>query len=692
MLGLRQGIWLLLASGLFWYSSRFTQWLSALQRYKYVALTGGLLLVLATLLFGRNPLGYGPRLWLQIGGVYFQPSEPLKLLLGIYLAAYLGSQPLFRRSLWPYILPTLVIQGIAAGLLVTQRDLGTASLLVGIYIIALYLANGRKRVLAIGGLLLLALGGLGYMLSELVRLRLQIWYNPWVDPQGSGYQIIQALIALANGGLFGRGPGIGYPNLVPVSYSDFIFPAIVEENGLLGAIALLGLWAIFVTEGLQIALRAANAYHRLLAGVISLWFGMQTLIIIGGSTRLLPLTGVTLPFMSYGGSSLVTTFLALLLLLQIGQQNPIPPVQDYSRFRHWKILHGILLTGFAIAALGIGWWTVVRNDDLLARSDNPRRALNARIIARGALLDRNRQPINMTCGQPGDYKRCYRYPELLPVVGYTHPVYGETGLEAALDDYLRGEQGQPASRIWWHHLLYGQPPAGIDVRLTLHADLNRLAADLFAGRAGAAVLLNAENGEVLAMVSQPSYHPADLEDVATLTARADAPLFNRATQGLYPVPSELLEPFRAASFPTNAHIQSTAFRLPVSQPRDGLESPLLLALDTAALVTGGQRPAPKIVLSVESLQGSVPIATEAETKVIEGVQNNALQAWRLQEEPVFWAFSSAVSDEQTAITWAIGGTLPDWPGTPLAAVVVLEGHAPNETRLMILQLLRAATH
>ncbi len=683
-LGLRQTFWLVLAALLFWLGSRRRNLLETLQEYKYLWLLGGLLLTALTLLLGRNPLGYGPRLWLQVGRFYFQPSEPLKLLLAVYMAAYLGGVAGLRRSLWPYILPTLALTLAAVGLLVTQRDLGTASLLVMIYIAALYLSSGRRRVLLVGLGLLLGLGALGYAFSDLVQLRLDIWCSPWTDPQGRGYQIIQALMALANGGLLGRGPGLGYPGLVPIAYSDFIYPALVEESGLTGAIALLGLWAVLVSSGFRIALQAENAYQRLLAASLSLYLGGQALVIMGGSSRLLPLTGVTLPFMSYGGSSLLTSFAALLLLLQVSQRRrPLP--QPDLQTAPYRLLHAGLMLGLAALALTTGWWTIVRNNDLLTRSDNPRRALNARLSPRGALLDRHGQPINRTTGQAGDYRRDYLYPELLPLVGYTHPVYGETGLEAALDDYLRGERGRPAREIWQYHLLYGQPPPGLDVRLTLDAELSRLAAELLAGRPGAVILLNAESGEILALASQPSYQPSDLETLATRAEEGEAPLLNRALQGLYPVPTALWEPFRAAGFDLQARVQTVPFRLPLSRSREGLENPLLLALETAALTTGGMRPAPQLAWSVHTPQGEALLPPLGAAQPVSVLRPRTLEGWR-QPHTLFWAHSAA----DQAVTWVIGGSLPDWPGVPLAGLVILEEHAPNEARLLLLRLLQAA--
>ncbi|MBU4224496.1 MAG: FtsW/RodA/SpoVE family cell cycle protein, partial [Chloroflexi bacterium] len=316
-LGVRQALWLIVSSGVLILGLRLPADLRFLRRYKYLWLTGGLLLTALTLVFGSNPLGGGPRLWLGCCGVYFQPSEPLKLLLVVYLAAYLADRfhvgtfsrmnvSTFKRAnvqtYLPLLLPTLIMTGLALLLLLVQRDLGTASIFIFLYTILLYLASGKKRVLLIS-LVGLGLAGIaGYFFFDVVRLRVDAWLNPWLDPSGRSYQIVQSLMAIANGGMIGRGPGMGSPGLVPISISDFIFSAISEETGLLGTIGLFALLGLFTAHGMRAALRAPDSFRRLLAAGLTVYLGAQSVLIIGGNLRLLPLTGVTLPFVSYGGS------------------------------------------------------------------------------------------------------------------------------------------------------------------------------------------------------------------------------------------------------------------------------------------------------------------------------------------------------------------------------------------------------
>lgn len=537
--GLRQTLWLALSLPVLWLILRLPPGLTTLRRYKYLWLSGGLALTALTLIFGTNPAGFGPRLWLGAGGIYLQPSEPLKLLLIVYLAAYLADHPLIRTRTFPYIVPTLLAAGLALLILIVQRDLGTASIFILLYTIMLFLATGRRRVLLACAAALILAGVLGTLLVPHVRTRMEAWLNPWADPLGRSYQIVQSLLAVAAGGLIGRGPGLGNPGLVPVAVSDFIFVAIAEEGGTLGALALIGLLGLLTARGLRLALRAPDRFRRLLAGGLSAYLGVQSLLIIGGNLRLLPLTGVTLPFVSYGGSSLLTSIIALGLLLHIGSEPeeepaPLPGPTPYDR------LGLLLIVGLALTALAHGWWALVRGPDLLTRADNARRSIADRYVKRGALLDRENRPIQQTVGRSGSYARVYLYPPLGPVAGYTSATYGQSGLEAGLDPYLRGTAGNPTLLIWWNHLLYGRPPTGLDVRLSLDLDLQAQADQQLGEQVGAAVLLNVASGEILVMSSHPGFDANLLEQqAATLFTDSSAPLLNRATQGQYPAGAAL---------------------------------------------------------------------------------------------------------------------------------------------------------
>ena len=406
--GVRQTIWLGISVLIFSLVIALPESLSFFRRYKYVLLSGGLLITALTLLFGTNPLGVGPRLWLGCCGVYLQPSEPLKLLLVIYLSAYLADRHPFQLTTFALFVPTMLLTGTALLLLIVQRDLGTASIFIFIYTIFLYLVTGNKRVL-LGALFLLGVALLiGYFFIDIIHIRVQAWLDPWYDPTGQSYQIVQSLLAVANGGATGRGPGIGSPLLVPVAISDFIFSAIAEETGLFGTIGLLLAFWLILSRGLISSLRAPDRFRRFLAAGIVTYLGVQSLLIIGGNLRLLPLTGVTLPFVSYGGSSLLTSFVAIAILLIISAPGdeegaPLADPQPHA------LLGGVLGLGLAACAITSAWWTFVRSPDLLNRTDNARRAIADRYVPRGNILDRNNLPIDVTQGESGSYSRAYLY-------------------------------------------------------------------------------------------------------------------------------------------------------------------------------------------------------------------------------------------------------------------------------------------
>lgn len=545
--GYRQSMWLLVAVALISAGLRLPHDLGFFRRYKYLWLTGGLLLTAMTFLIGINPSGApSPRLWLGGYGLYLQPSEPLKLLLVVYLAAYLsagfsGFTPrllLLSPSLMPLLAPTLLMTGLALLLLTLQRDLGTATIFLFLYAAIVYMASGNKRILWLTSLALIIAAVAGYNLFDVVRLRVEAWFDPWTDPSGRSFQIVQSLLAIANGGLFGRGPGLGSPGLVPVPHSDFIFVSIVEETGLLGALGLLLLLGMLTVRGLRAALRAPDCFRRFLAAGLTAYLISQSILIIGGNVRLLPLTGVTLPFVSYGGSSLVTSFLALFFLLVISDQEQVRPAAFMTTPRPEPHLYlqisAFLLCGLLASALATGWWSFVRAPELLERTDNARLAIADRYVPRGLILADDDTPLAINLGQHGNLSRHYPYPDLSPLVGYTHIVYGRSGLEGSMDAHLRGLLGNPSLDVWWNHLLYGQPPPGLDVRLTLNIGIQAQVNELFKDQHGALVLLNPRNGDILAMASQPAFNANQLDqNWSDLVQDPASPLLNRAVQGQY---------------------------------------------------------------------------------------------------------------------------------------------------------------
>lgn len=542
--GLRQTGWFIVGTCAMLFVFRLPSDLRWLRRYRYLWLIAGVTLTALTLIFGTNPSGVEPRLWLGCCGIYLQPSEPLRLLLIAFVASYLADHLAFRWAEgsppWiPTLVPLIVIWGLSVVLLVVQRDLGTGMLYLVILAVLLYLVSRRWQVLFIAVGLAVIGARLGYGLLDVVRIRTEAWLNPWQDPIGGSYQLVQGLIAIASGGVFGRGVGIGAPTFVPVVHSDFVFAAVLEEWGLLGGLGIVALFAILVARGLRAAARSRDPFATILAAGLAVAFGLQSILILGGTIRLLPLAGITLPFVSYGGSSLVTSLLALsfLLLLSGGGGSS----ESFARpIRNIQI--GLTCAWVGVA-LVLGWWSLYRASVLTARTDNPRRGISELYTLRGRILDRLGKVLAESVGERGDFQRLYPDPWAVTVVGFNSLSYGQSGVESSMDLVLRGEEGHPTLDLWWSHLLWGNPPHGLDVGLTIDTNLQKAAAEALSGHKGSIVILDAKSGEILAMVSSPSFNPNRLEqDWATLTTREDGPLLNRATQGRYQ-PGMAMTPF-----------------------------------------------------------------------------------------------------------------------------------------------------
>ncbi|KXK14095.1 MAG: cell cycle protein [Chloroflexi bacterium OLB14] len=687
--GMRQTIWFTVSMCAFIFTIQFLPNLSFLRKYKYVFLTSGAIITALTLIFGTNPLGFGPRLWLGVSNnIYFQPSEPLKILFVIYLSAYLADRANIDLFSSPLLIPTLFVTGMALLLLIVQRDLGTASIFILIFTIFIYIATGKRRILIASVLALFTALLIGYFFISIVQIRVIGWLNPWEDPTGNSYQIIQSLLAVANGGTIGRGLGIGSPLLVPVSISDFIFSAITEETGLIGSLCLILLIWLILARGMMASLKAPDKFRRYLAAGIVAYLGIQSILIIGGNIRLLPLTGVTLPFVSYGGSSLLTSFIALFLLLNISNIEDDEPA-TLENPQPYTLLTGTLALGLISCALITAYWSVIRGPDLLTRTDNPRRAIADRFVPRGEIVDVNNKSINITEKIDDVYVRKYLYPALASVTGYTHPVYGQAGLEFSLDSYLRGLQGNPSSLILWDQLLYGTPPAGLDVRLSIDLSLQAKADNLLGAHHGAIILMNAETGEILVMASHPSYDPNNLDtEGEKLSNDENAPLLNRATQGLYPF-GDILLPLTLAKFgdkvPSVAELQSfynqiglyqtPTINMPASTDEGKTRlSPLQVSLLVASLSNNGNMPSARIATAINTLeQGWIVIPALSESKSInQAEENNEAVLSFLKNGKAYWSHVSQASVDKTVVTWFIGGTLPDWKGVPLALVIALE--------------------
>ena len=302
-----------------------------LQRYRYTFLFIGIALLLVPFVPGIGYENLGARIWARIGPITFQPGEFAKLALAVFFAGYLVE----RRELLavstfrvgPLMLPDpkhlgplLLAWGGALGIMVFQKELGSSLLLFTVFLVMVWVATERLSYLLLGGGLFAAGAYFAYGTFSHVAERVESWLDPWSDPEvarGAAYQIVQASYAMAEGGVTGTGLGLGKPDSIPVVETDMIFAAIGEELGLIGATAVLIAFLLLVGTGLRIAVTAEQPFEKLLAVGLSTLIGVQAFIIIGGVIRVLPLTGIALPFVAYGGSSLLANYVVLALLLRV---------------------------------------------------------------------------------------------------------------------------------------------------------------------------------------------------------------------------------------------------------------------------------------------------------------------------------------------------------------------------------------
>lgn len=302
-----------------------------LRRFTYLFGFLGIVLLLLPLVPGLGVTIRGANLWIAIGPFSFQPAELAKVCLVIFFASYLvlkrDSLALIRRKIMGLgvprgrdLGPIVVAWLIALGIVVFQRDLGTALMFFGLFVGLLYVATGRRSWIVLG-FLLTAVGAVGsYLAFSHVRIRVKVWLDPFAYADREGYQIVQAMFGFANGGILGTGWGRGYPQQVPFAESDFIFAALGEEIGMVGAFAIVLLFAILIERCLRLARSSRDAFGTLLATGIAIVFGLQTFVVLGGVTKLIPHTGLTTPFMSAGGSSLLANWIIIGLLLRISDQ------------------------------------------------------------------------------------------------------------------------------------------------------------------------------------------------------------------------------------------------------------------------------------------------------------------------------------------------------------------------------------
>ncbi|MEI6725403.1 MAG: FtsW/RodA/SpoVE family cell cycle protein [Actinomycetes bacterium] len=348
-LALTQGKWLLVGAGLFMLTVLVVRDHMKLDRYRYLIGAVGLTLLVVTIALGTTV--NGSKLWIHAFGFSIQPSEFAKLAIVVFLAGYLNDKKVLLSVPTHHVLgvplpaakyfgPLLVMWVLSLVMLVFMKDFGMALLFMSIFVGLMYMATSRIVYVVLGGGLFAAAAAIAVAIVPHVNERFAVWLNPWPHAATTGYQLLQSLFTIADGGILGAGFGRGYllyvnhQPVVPELQTDFIFSAIANEMGLVGAVGIILLFLLFTWRGFRIAVWAPDGFSKLLAAGLALAFGLQTFIILGGVTRLIPLTGITLPFVSYGGSSITANLMLVALLLMVSHRtNVVREGTDLERRR-----------------------------------------------------------------------------------------------------------------------------------------------------------------------------------------------------------------------------------------------------------------------------------------------------------------------------------------------------------------------
>lgn len=697
--------------------------LEVVKRYKYVLGIAGIILLVLPMFIGTEI--YGSKLWIKIGGFQFQPGEFAKVLIVLFLAGYLAENrellSISNRTVlgikFPrlrLLYPLFIVWGVCLLVVAFERDLGSALLFYTIFLIMLYVATGRVSYVIIG-LALLAVGAFGmYQIMSHVQVRVAIWLDPFSDAQNLGYQIVQSLFSLADGGLAGVGIGKGMADIIPVVASDMIFAAIGEEMGLLGGSAVLLLFMLFAVRGLTTAARAKSDLAAFSAAGLTAAISFQAFTIVGGVTKLIPLTGVTLPFMSQGGSSLLASFVIVALLLRAGDEatgrsteiantstdlatagyrttvrgshmrRPALDTPESGLLGRVALANRLTRTVFLFTALfavligNITYIQVIKASEYQDMPSNNHTINKARFIKRGSIITADGLTLAESIQQAdGTYARSYPNGNLAAhVVGYYSQQYGTMGIENTQNDTLTGSKDYSS---WQNALnsLAGISEPGNSVQLTIDSRIQRTAEQALAGRMGAIVALDPRSGAVLAWASAPTFDNTNIQaaiEAANASGGADTSMYDRATLALY-TPGSTFKVLTLASALENglATLDTT------------YDSPGRMEIGGADVVSIGERGHGKIslakafALSSNTVFGQVADGLGAEKLVATARAFGYGQQLGLD----FTTAASVMPNPEEMTEWELA-----WAG---AGQPVGQGHTPGPQATVMQNALMAAT-
>lgn len=589
-MAVRQFLWLLASVVCMVLVMVFLRKLDRVASYKYTLMVFGIILLLSPMLPGIGKEISGSRIWLGVGSFSFQPGELAKILIVMFLASYLAANremlSVFTWKVGPFhlpdpraLLPMLLMWGLSLIVVVFEKDLGSALVVFFVFLSMLYVATGKKTYV-VAGVLLAAVGAvIMWGTFSHVQVRVSTWLDPFADSSGTGYQLCQAIYSMADGGIFGVGIGNGMCDKIPVVESDYIFAAIAEEGGLLGAAGLLLLYVCFAVRGMVTAGRAKSDVSSFIACGLTASIVLQAFIIVGGVTRLIPLTGLTLPFVSQGGSSLLASFIIVGILLragdagtgvetemtgattQISGASVLGRVALGKRLTHLMIFISIL---FAVLIANLTMLMVVNASTYQNMSSNNHTIEKQATRERGTIYTADGVVLAQSIpNDDGTYTRVYPAgPLAAHVVGYSSSKYGTAGIEKAANDELTGTNSYSS----WTDVINdfaGVQQAGNDVRLTINSSVQEAAQEALEGYKGACVVLDPETGAVLALASSPSYNASDYESILSGNGNSDA-MYNRATQALYAPGSTFKMVTLATALQNDIASENTSYSAPSS--------------------------------------------------------------------------------------------------------------------------------
>ena len=589
-MAVRQFLWLLASVVCMVLVLIFLRKLDRVANYKYTLMVFGIILLLSPMLPGIGKEISGSRIWLGIGSFSFQPGELAKILIVMFLASYLAANremlSVFTWKVGPFhlpdpraLLPMLLMWGLSLVVVVFEKDLGSALVVFFVFLSMLYVATGKKTYV-VAGVLLAGIGAVAMwgMFSH-VQVRVSTWLDPFADASGTGYQLCQAIYSMADGGIFGAGIGNGMCDKIPVVESDYIFAAIAEEGGLLGAAGLLLLYVCFAVRGMVTAGRAKSDVSSFISCGLTAAIVLQAFIIVGGVTRLIPLTGLTLPFVSQGGSSLLASFIIVGILLragdagtgvetemtgattQISGASVLGRVALGKRLTHLMIFISIL---FAVLIANLTMLMVVNADTYKNLSTNNHTIQKQATRERGTIYTADGTVLAQSIPNgDGTYTRVYPAgPLAAHVVGYSSSKYGTAGIEKAANDELTGTNSYSS----WTDVINdfaGVQQSGNDVRLTINSSVQKAAQEALDGYKGACVVLDPETGAVLALASSPTYDASDYDSILSGSSSSDA-MYNRATQALYAPGSTFKMVTLATALQNDIASENTSYSAPSS--------------------------------------------------------------------------------------------------------------------------------